>query len=104
MAVTLVNPVSGLNTYIAVGGQGVIAIQTMPNGGYITNPLTATDQGISAIEPLYIDPVGSAAILQGNGTVFALQPGQTWSVIPGQITPTYANAATTGHKFSAVSW
>jgi hypothetical protein len=101
MAVT---PVSGVNTFITTGGTGVIAIPGNPNGGYITNPLIATDQGIGAVETLYIDPVGSAAILHANGTVFALQPGQTWSVIPGQTTPTYVNAITAGHKFSAVSW
>jgi hypothetical protein len=97
-------PIPGQNTIITTGGQSVVAISNSPNGGYITNPLIATDQGISAVEPLYVDPVGSAGMLHANGTVFALQPGQTWNVIPGQTTPTYVNAASSGHKFSAVSW
>jgi hypothetical protein len=100
----MVTPVSGVNVSITAGGASVVAIPGNPNGGYITNPLIATDQGISVVEPLYVDPAGSASVLQGNGTVFALQPGQTWTVIPGQTTPTYVNAASAGHKFSAVYW
>lgn len=99
-----VTPIPGQNTIVASGGTSVVAISNFPNGGYITNPLVATDQGISAVEPLYVDPVGSATMLQANGTIFALQPGQTWTVIPGQTTPTYVNAASPGHKFTAVSW
>jgi hypothetical protein len=101
---TSVTPISGVNTFVTTSGIPVIAIPGNPNGGYITNPFTATDQGIGTIEPLYIDPVGSAGVLRANGTVFALQPGQTWTVIPGQTTPTYVNANTGGHKFSVVSW
>jgi hypothetical protein len=99
-----VTPISGVNTFITTGGTSVIAIPGNPNGGYITNPLTSTDQGIGTAEALYIDPVGSASVLHANGTVFALQPGQTWNVISGQTTPTYVNATTSGHKFSVVSW
>ncbi len=98
-----VTPIAGANTVVTTGGQSVLAIQPNPNGGYITNPLIATDQGISTVEPLYVDPVGSASVLQANGTIIALQPGQSWPVIPGQTTPTYVNAATSGHKFTAVS-
>ncbi len=99
-----VTPIAGLNTIIITGGTSVVVIPNNPAGGYITNPLTATDQGISIAEALYIDPVGSATMLHGNGTIFALQPGQTWTIIPGQTTLTYANAGTSGHKFTAVSW
>lgn len=99
-----VTPVSGVNTFVTTGGTGAIAISGNPNGGYITNPLSSTDQGIGTAEPLFIDPVGSATMLRANGTVFALQPGQTWTIIPGQATPTYVNSTTSGHKFSVVSW
>ena len=77
------------------------AVPPNPNGGFITNPYSATDQGIAAVEVLYVNPVTNAA-LQGNGTNFPLQPGQTWEIIPGQTTPTSVNAATAGHKFSVV--
>jgi hypothetical protein len=101
---TPVTPVAGPNTFITTGGVSVIAIFPAPNGGYITNPLNAADQGIGTAEPLYVDPVGSCSVLQANTTTFALPPGETWNVIPGQTTPTFVNAATNGHKFTAVSF
>jgi hypothetical protein len=101
---TPVTPVAGPNTFITTGGVSVIAIFPAPNGGYITNPLSASDQGIATAETLYVDPVGSAGVLHANTTTFALAPGQTWTVIAGQTTPTFVNAATSGHKFSAVSF
>lgn len=99
-----VKPIAGNASIVTTGGTSVLAILANPNGGYITNPVTATDQGIGTAEVLYVDPVGSAGMLQGNGTVFAIQPGQSWTVIPGQTTPTYVNATTSGHKFTSVSW
>jgi len=102
-----VTPQAGLADIITTGGIAVQAIPALPNGGVITNPLLAGDQGISVAEVLYVDPVGSCGGLSlpaGNGTVFALQPGQTWTVIPGQSTPTYVNAASSGHLFSVVRW
>lgn len=100
MAVT---PQPGLTSVVAVGGTPVVAVGAGPNGGFITNPLTATDQGIGGAEPLYVDAVGNAG-LAGNGTTFALQPGQTWAIIPGQTTATSVNAASAGHKFSVVRY
>lgn len=105
MAAEPVTPVPGVNTVIAVGGTSVVAVNIGPNGGIITNPLTAEDQGLAPAEAevLYVSPVGDAS-LNGNGSTFALQPGQSWEVIPGQTTTTKVNANTSGHKFSVVSW
>lgn len=100
MAVT---PGPGLVSQITTGGTPVIPIPGNPNGGVITNPYTSADQGIANVEPLYINPVNSAG-LTGNGSTFALLPGASWIVIPGQTTPTSVNAATPGHKFSVVFW
>jgi hypothetical protein len=104
MAATPVVPQPGLISFLTLGGTPQVAIGPNPQGGYITNPLTAADQGIGGggPEPLYIDPTGANATTQGNGTTFRLEPGQTWFVIPGQISTTSVNAATSGHKFSAV--
>lgn len=96
-----VTPVPGTNSSIAVGGTSITVAPANPNGGFILNPLSATDQGLSVAEVLYINPVTSAGLV-GNGTTFALQPGQVWEIIPGQTTPTSANAASTGHAFSVV--
>lgn len=98
-----VSPIVGEKTSITTGGTAVEVIPANPNGGFITNPLTSTDQGLSSPEVLYISPVGVATLF-GNTITFALQPGQTWNVIPGQETVTTVNAASSGHKFSAVYW
>jgi hypothetical protein len=105
MAVLAVTPTAGTNTFIAVGGSAVQAAPTNPVGGFITNPLLASDQGVSGDpEPLYVDPVGLCGSLSASGTIFALAPGQTWPLIAGQTTATFVNAATSGHQFSVVWW
>ena len=101
MAVT---PQVGPNTTITTGGTAVTAIPAAPNGGYITNPVAAADQGIGTAEVLYVDPTGAAPSLTANGSVIALQPGQTWNVIPDQTTVTKVNATTSSHAFTAVYW
>lgn len=100
MAVT---PIPGANAFVVNGGTAVVAVVAGPNGGFITNPYTAADQGLDIAEPLYVDPVGNAGT-GGNGTTFALAPGQSWQIIAGQTTPTTVNAVSSGHKFSVVSW
>lgn len=101
MATTPVTPVAGNATEVAVGGTAVIAALAAPNGGFITNPVSPTDQGLADAETLYVDPVGAAG-LEANGTTFALAPGQSWLLIPGQTTQTTVNSVSGGHKFSVV--
>ncbi len=105
MAATPVTPTAGNASEVAVGGTPVVAVLGGPNGGIITNPSSNADQGIAGggVEPLYINPVDGAT-LNGNGNTFSLAPGQSWSVIAGQTTPTSVNAASNGHKFSVVNW
>jgi len=91
-----VTPVAGLTDTVVTGGTAVVAIGPNPNGGYITNPATATT-------PLYVDPVGAAQTV-AKGTTFALAPGQTWTVIPGQTSSTSVNASDDAHDFSVVVW
>lgn len=98
-----VTPTAGNASEVVVGGTPVVAVVGGVNGGFITNPVSPADQGLSNTEALYVNPVGDAG-LTGNGTTFSLQPGQSWSVIPGQTTQTSVNAATSGHKFSVVNW
>lgn len=97
MAVDPVTPVAGANSVVTTGGTAVIAAGASPNGGFITNPSTAT-------EYLFVDPVSATPGLAAQGTVFGLAPGQTWDLIAGQTTPTYVNAASNGHTFSVVVW
>ena len=86
---------------VAVGGQAVTPIFGPVAGGYIVNPASATDQGLIFAEPLYIDITGPAA-LAVTATTMALQPGQTFLVVPGQTTNVSVNARSSGHRFSGV--
>jgi hypothetical protein len=84
-------------------GTAVVAINANMSGGYIVNPLDAVDQGVDPAEPLYIDQV-KGATLQANDTTLALQPGQSYAVIPNTTTPVSVAAASPSHKFTAVQW
>lgn len=103
MAADPVTPVVALTTVVSTGGTAEDALPGGINGGLIANPYYPTDQSVSPPEILYVDPVGNAT-LSGNGSTFAILPGTMWQAIPGQTTPTSVNAATSGHKFSGVSW
>lgn len=96
-----INP--GSSYAVVIGGQSVIAVPAGANGGVITNPLLATDQDLVTAEPLIVNPIGTAGANAG-GANFALQPGQSWQIIPGQTTPTSVNASTSGHRFSVMVW
>lgn len=106
MAVDPVNVSPGLNSTIATGGTAVTVLPANLNGGLIQNPQAKEDQGLAAAEPIYVDPTKAPGAGPGTGwgTTFTIYPGQIWTAIPGQITPTYANAQTSGHRFSAISW
>ena len=100
-----VTPGPGLVSSVVTGGDAVTAVGPNPNGGFIMNPASAADQGLSAAESLTINPVTTALVGgsgDGNGTNFVLPPGGIWQIIPGQTTPTSVNAASDGHQFSVV--
>jgi D-lyxose ketol-isomerase len=52
---------------------------------------------------LYVDQVGPAKTA-ANGTTLALQPGQSYTVIPNTLTPVTAASNSPSHKFTAVCW
>lgn len=96
-----VTPTKGSNTQIVTGGAPVVAAPATLNGGYITNPVLASDQGVATAEPLYVDPATPPST-QANGSTIALQPGDSYALIPNSSTPVYVNAASSGHKFTCV--
>lgn len=98
-----VTPRAGGTYSIAIGGTAQSALTGPTQGCYITNPLSATDQGIAAAENLYVNPVTTAAI-PGNNTTVTIAPGQTWYCVPYSTLPVSVNAATRNHKFSIVRW
>jgi hypothetical protein len=100
----MTTPVVGLATQTpATAGTPVNAIDVNQSGGYIVNPASATDQGIATAEVLYVNQVTSAT-LQANQTTLALQPGQSYNVIPSTTTPVSVASASANHKFTAVMW
>lgn len=98
--------VAGNASAIVNGGTAVPAIVGPCSGGYIFNPRSAAAQGISAAEPLYIDPTTAPGSTDAaaNGTCSALQPGGVWwlSVPIGAGVTIWANAASSGHAFTVV--
>jgi hypothetical protein len=97
-------PVAGLVTITsATPGLPVNAISPNQSGGYIVNPLLAADQGLATAEPLYVNQVGTCTV-NANGTTIALQPGQSYTVIPLTTTPVSVASLSANHKFTAVMW
>lgn len=105
---TPVTPIPCLTSEVATGETAVTAVGPNPNGGFLQNPLSATDEGIDSAEDIVVNPVTGATypgIAGGvNGTNFRIPPGGGWNIIPGQTTPTSVNAVTSGHRFSGTSW
>ena len=87
----------------ATPGVPVNAIGPNQSGGYIVNPLAALDQGLPSAEVLYVSQVGAADTNANNVTV-ALQPGQSYTVIPNTTTPVSVASNSASHKFTAVQW
>ena len=104
MAVDPVDPVPGQTSVVVTGGQAVQVAGGGNNGGFIVNPASAVDQGISpnAPESIFVDPTGGDPTIGAFGTTFEIPPGGSWQIIPGQTTPTMVNANTGGHRFSVV--
>jgi len=90
-------PTPGPNLTTGAISVPVVALGQDINGGWITNPSTAT-------EPLYVDPTGAAPQLAEGGTTFAIWPGGTYVAIPGQGTVTQVVAPDLNHPFTAVQW
>jgi hypothetical protein len=101
-------PQAALATVIATGGSAVIVAIGPLNGGFVYNPLTAAAQGIVTAEGLNIDLTGppGAGDAYGNGTTVTAVPGQTFTLPAplGANVQLWANAVTSGHKFSCVLW
>jgi len=105
-----ITPKPGATSLVATGGVPVVAVVANSlgtGGGYITNPYTAGDQGFDpntgTPENLYVDIVTDAT-LSANGTTVAIYPGSTFEIPAGLTTKVSVNAATSGHKFTAVYW
>ena len=92
------------NVTSSVPGSPVVAINPGQFGAFITNPLTAADQGLAAAEQLFVNEVGPAS-LGANGTTIALAPGESFtpSLKNSPVAVTVC-AASPLHAFAVVSW
>ena len=101
-----ITPKAATASVIATGGTFVTVVTGPILGGYLLNPPNAASQGVTA-ETLYVDPVAHPGSTDGtaNGTTSALVAGATYT-IPALAAghSLFANAATTGHKFTVVVW
>lgn len=95
-------PAAGAASAIVTGGVAVTLVTGPVNGCFIVNPLSTTDQGVTA-EVAYVNGV-TTATAAGNGTNTNLAAGQSWTCVPGQTTNVSAIAATSGHKFTVQVW
>ena len=134
-------------TKVAIGGTSVEALFGPMAGGWVTNPLTIENQGISPLltytyisrqvlqgpfntagfnspppynaksfdtktevitflgdpEPLFVSIVGPAQT-RASATTIVLQPSQTFIVPTNCQSSVWVNAATSGHRFTAVAF
>jgi hypothetical protein len=100
-------PVVAPVTVITTGGTAVTVLTGPISGGTISNPLTAAGEGVVVAENLYISFVGTPGSTDAaaHGGTLTLVPGAFYS-LPALATGVTlkANAATSGHLFTAFSW
>lgn len=92
-----------VKTVVDVGGQPITCMYGPLSGGLIVNPYSAGNQGIGVAETLYVCLNGDAGLAE-NVTTFAIQPGGLFKVPAGNTTNVSINAASTGHRFSAIAF
>src|SRR6516162_1389564 len=102
-----IQPIAGMATQT---DDGRAAIQVAPGGfwgtnrvvgGVIVNPLSATDQGLSAAEPLYYDFTGPAYSYE-TGTTGVLQPGDSVEIPENNPNGAWVCSTSDNHKFTCV--
>jgi hypothetical protein len=96
-----VTPVKGVNTIVLTAGSAVLVSTGDAIDGYIINPGTIADQGLTALNILYVDPTYPATPYETETTV-AIQPGGRYYIPPLVGTGVWVNSKASGHKFTAV--
>ena len=101
-----IQPLPGLASVTAEPGE---AIQVVAGGigaadivgGTVINPLAATDQGLPATEPLFIDITGPATSY-ASATTSELKPGDSFDIPADLARGVWVCAASGGHQFTVV--
>lgn len=97
-------PSGALTLAIAATSQTLAAGGSVIHGGWIYNPLSLTQQGIVAAESAFVKLDGAGALLVAGGTTLEILPGEKFPLPSGITTVISWNAATVGHRISAVIW
>jgi hypothetical protein len=95
-------PTPGLTSIVSVPGVSVPVSVPQALGGYIINPASNTDQGLSSPGLLYVDPTGPAII--GSPTAVQLYPGVKFEIPPECTNGVWVNSNNIGHKFTVVQF
>jgi hypothetical protein len=100
------NVLSSAVTELPIGGSSYQIVDGNLNaqfitGGILQNPLTAIDQGLDVVEPLFYDLTGPADH-HVSATTQELLPGEIFSIPANPGNGVWVNAISTGHKFSCV--
>jgi|HubBroStandDraft_3_1064219.scaffolds.fasta_scaffold00003_10 hypothetical protein len=93
-------PVRALASQVLIADQSVLVATANIVGGYIVNPPTPKDQGLSTLTNLFVDLTGPAKTYPTNTTTL-IQPGGFFN-LPAAPQGVWVNSTATGHKFSAV--
>lgn len=99
MAATPVAIYAGASSRMRAAGVAQVAAYGGIQGGIIVNPASTVDQGLDVVEVLYVD-LTAPATLAVTATTTVIQPGQKFTIPPGQSGPVWVNAATAGHSFA----
>jgi hypothetical protein len=94
-------PIRGLNTIVTIAGRSITVAGSDSVGGYIINPYSVVDQGLTKLHTLFVDPTGPAQTFE-TGTTVAIPPGGYYSLPPNVPTGIWVNSLASGHKFTAV--
>jgi hypothetical protein len=89
----------GASSFVGIAGVAVAAAYGPVLGGLLTNPLAASDQGLSTAEPLFADLTAPASLSE-TATTVELSPGSSFTIPTNFGGTLYVNAATSGHRFS----
>jgi hypothetical protein len=100
-------PTAAAASVVTTGGTAVSVFPGPINGAVIINPPNATAQGVALAENLYVSMVNTPGSTDAtaNGTTIVLVPGASYT-FPALATgvTVKANAASSGHKFTAIDW
>jgi hypothetical protein len=100
--------IASLANTITTGGTAVLIVQGPALGVLIQNPVSASTQGLTTAENLYVNIVNAtppSTDAAAFGSNYVLQPGDSM-VLPSIASNIgiRVNAASSGHRFSANSW